>query len=197
MCTLTLTLTGGSSPEPNPKPKPKPDPSCTRPRLERLRCEYSFECDCARCALEKAIEEAESDDECCADRDDGHGHSHADVCCDDGHGEECCADREDGHGHSHGHSHGADDGGGSSPTTHGGAQVDMTYVSLFVLKHVCADCMGTMAPLPPRAVGRHLSSAGKGLVPSTTCVCNRCAVTRTEEEFLARCEAHFADDDED
>lgn len=68
----------------------------------------------------------------------------------------------------------------------------MTYVSLFVLKHVCAECMGTMAPIPPKP-----SSAGARLVPSTTCVCNRCATTRTEEEFIERCEAHFAASDDD
>ena len=64
-------------------------------------------------------------------------------------------------------------------------EVDETYVGLFVLKHVCANCMGTMAPLQRE--------------PST-CVCNRCDATRTEAEFVKRVEDHFAggeDEDED
>ena len=28
--------------------------------------------------------------------------------------------------------------------------VDLTYVSLFVLKHTCPACMGTLAPEPPK-----------------------------------------------
>ena len=66
--------------------------------------------------------------------------------------------------------------------------VDTTYVSLFVLKHVCSQCMGTMAPLPP---------GGDGSLPSSVCSCNRCGATRTEAEFLERVQEHFADDDDD
>ena len=66
----------------------------------------------------------------------------------------------------------------------------MTYVSLFVLKHVCAHCLGTMAPLP----------LGPGAqTPCDTCYCNRCGTERTAEEFLERVQQHFegCDDESD
>jgi hypothetical protein len=61
-------------------------------------------------------------------------------------------------------------------------EVDVTYISLFILKHVCGACLGTMAPLPP---------AG------TICVCNRCGESRTEAQFLERVQEHMDGDDDD
>ena len=52
------------------------------------------------------------------------------------------------------------------------------------LKHVCGECLGTMAPI-----------AGKGA--DAPCVCNRCGVTRTQEEFLERVESHFNGEESD
>ena len=63
----------------------------------------------------------------------------------------------------------------------------MTYVSLFVLKHVCPECLGTMAPMP-------LDASALGAPP---CMCNRCGAVRTEEEFMERVEEHFADHSDD
>ena len=145
-------------------------------RRQRLREEYSFACDCARCAVETADEAARAQAARDHDHDDGardyaregepsaaeHDHEHGeDGCCDDGVG---------------GCGGGGGGGGGGGETAH----VDMTYLSLFVLKHVCGECLGTMAPVPSADA-------------DAACVCNRCGVTRTQAEFLERVEAHFED----
>ena len=77
----------------------------------------------------------------------------------------------------------ADEEGEPAPTDTG--DVDMTYLSLFVLKHTCATCMGTMAPEPP-----------VGGIPRTSTVCNRCGISQTEAEFMERVQAHFEGGDD-
>ena len=60
-----------------------------------------------------------------------------------------------------------------------------------MLKHVCEHCLGTLAPEPPTP------TAGGALQPSSASVCNRCGETRTEEQFMQRCAAHFEGDDDE
>ena len=62
-------------------------------------------------------------------------------------------------------------------------EVDGTYISLYVLKHVCGECMGTMAPF----------SGGE----AAACVCNRCGAVRTEAEFMERVREHFEGGEEE
>ena len=137
-------------------------------RQERLREEYGFACDCTRCGLEEVEEEEEEEEE--AREEKGN-------CCEGG---SCCEGEK-----------------GEAVVEQGRAAkvpkkeeeeeattaegVDETYVALFVLKHVCAVCMGTMAPLAGR---------------SSSCICNRCGVTRTEAQFLERVEQHFSEEHE-
>ena len=89
------------------------------------------------------------------------------------------------HDHSGGDCCGGDDASPKGPASEeaaaaAAAGVDLTYVSLYVLKHVCGECLGTMAPVP-----------GQGA--DAPCVCNRCGATRTQAEFLERVEEHFND----
>ena len=70
------------------------------------------------------------------------------------------------------------------PTPEGLGDVDLTYVSLFILKHVCPDCLGTLAPEAQKRGKARASS-------SASYICNRCSTTSTEEDFMARCAAHF------
>lgn len=59
------------------------------------------------------------------------------------------------------------------------AGVDSAYIMLFLLKHVCPVCQGTLAPLLQVTMGK----------------CNRCGATQTEEEFMERVEAYFEEDE--
>ena len=77
----------------------------------------------------------------------------------------------------------ADENGEEEPTDTG--EVNFMYVNLFVLKHTCAACMGTCAPIPIDGQ------------PKTTLTCNRCGNIQTEEDFHARCEEHFAGSDDE
>ena len=78
----------------------------------------------------------------------------------------------------------------NAPPPTGTGDVDLTYVALYVLKHTCAVCLGTLAPVQ--------------LKDPSSCECNRCGITRTEAEFMERVQAHFEggdshehDDDDD
>ena len=71
----------------------------------------------------------------------------------------------------------------SAPAEGDDDDVDLTYVALFLLKHTCEVCMGTLAPL----------SAAEG-VPS---VCNRCGAARSEDAFVARVEAYFSEEEQE
>ena len=77
----------------------------------------------------------------------------------------------------------ADEQGEPAPAETG--HVDLTYVSLFVLKHTCERCLGTMAPEPP-----------VGGLSRTACVCNRCGMSRSEAEFMERVQEHFEGGDD-
>ena len=127
-----------------------------RVRRDRLKDEYGFVCDCARCFVE-AADEADTDFGC----GNQHHHSHS--------------SEEDRAGHVHEHAH--NEGmsccdamecceNDAPMTASDSGEIDMTYVSLFVLKHVCSDCMGTMVP---KELQVSASSAGDAGV----CMCNR------------------------
>jgi len=57
------------------------------------------------------------------------------------------------------------------------AGVSTTYIGLYLLKHVCPDCGGTLAPI----------------LQSTSCICNRCGGQQTDAEFMERAEVFFAE----
>ena len=165
-------------------------------RQARLQEEYGFKCDCPRCIVE---EDDDEHGEGCTNHD--HAHDHSDHGHEHEHGGARGREAGDGH-HEHdhampdrardtaganigcGHDHADGECCAGEEKETAAAGVDLTYVSLFVLKHVCGECLGTMAPI-----------AGKGA--DAPCVCNRCGVTRTQQEFLERVESHFNGEESD
>jgi SET and MYND domain-containing protein len=124
-------------------------------RRQRLRAEYNFSCDCARCQVEAASEAATVAAEAA---------EVAKAMAAAGGAADAMAMEQ----------------GDEERPPFAVGDVDETYVALYVLKHVCDQCLGTMAPL---------------ITAPSSCLCNRCGTTRTEAEFLARAEAHFAGDE--
>jgi SET and MYND domain-containing protein len=124
-------------------------------RRQRLRVEYNFSCDCARCQVEAASEAATVAAEAA---------EVAKAMAAAGGAADAMAMEQ----------------GDEERPPFAVGDVDETYVALYVLKHVCDQCLGTMAPL---------------ITAPSSCLCNRCGATRTEAEFLARAEAHFAGDE--